>query len=1296
MTQLVVQAAGAVVGYFVSGGNPYGAAIGWSLGAAVAPLLEPDKNAYGPRLEELRFSRSSYGVTVPIVLGAMRVGANIIWLGEVEEVAAKQKVGKNAYSTSFSYRQSFAATLCDGPVAGVRRIWFDNQLVYSTVAGDVITALEAGKLSELMTVYAGTESQLPDPVMESEMGVGEVPAYRGICYVVFERLDLTQWGNRLPNINAEVIESGSYTSPVLISELPIGVTGGAARMVGATIEMADWTGGGAPQCQLRVMNPSSGAIVGSQYFLSPPITPLVANDPFPCVNDPRVAYADAGDPNPPLIDPGPPPVYAVTGRGMWLMAATVADAVTGLPRAVVVANSFSVGTTNQVIDFCLVFGDYIYAIGGAGAGGITASNPPVLRAFRFDPLNLFVSTLPTYELRLDVLGVVGSGGAPWLATDGTYLYARWSGFVTKAYSVFKFTAELALVEEISTGLGSYAVPFAVWDGMLLDAFSILLPNYSLAQRKLNGDGTATLMGTAGSRPLNGAFFPTFLPLGGGMVLANDGEWSMVPQLSNAGRTLAQTITSIAARVGVTAGELDVTACTQSVSGLVIDRQMSARAALQPLLLAYGVDAVESAGRVKFVPRGGAPVTSMLEAEFGASREGAGGAAFERSRQHQSELPQAVSVQYSDLDAAYEVGSQPAARGQVVNDVNVSVPLPLALTAADAAKIANRALYEAWASRSRRAFSTTARYAALEPTDVVWIEHVDGRKTRERIDSKQEDDGLISWETTADDDGAQLQVSNGMPLPPPAEIGGPPAVSRGIVFEAPPLRDEHGSVLGIYASAAPFGPSWPGAELWVNTPGDSDYLSVAALPTPGVVGQALTALSARGATVGQLSPEVLDVSLTGGEPATVTEPEWLAGANLAYVGGELIRYREKSSIAGGWRLKGLMRGQHGTDYAGAGHAVGDVVVLLDDLSAVPLVIRPSNEIEATREFRAVTLGASVLATPATRLLLKGRTLRPLSPVHVTMVRQANGDRTIRWFRRTRAWQDWREAADIPLLDAPEQYALKILRVDNGALLREATVGVAEYTYTAAQIATDWPIVPPASIRVQVAQISSLVGAGEWADTTVAWAGDYNYQFVRDFNEYATAGQAIADMSAFGLAPSVSSSQPTGAGWPSGTRAARLSNNSASLTDVKGRFDAVPAFSDGALRWRTPKIYNVFGTNKHAGMVARTTYWRNNTVGFGYAVNVYHQPGGSYVRIGRGDNANTGNYTQLAVASLGTTSTDVSEFVWRLNGTSHKVWVDGILRLDVTDSAITAAGQCGLWFYGDYQEAADFDDIRIDHN
>jgi hypothetical protein len=71
-----------------------------------------------------------------------------------------------------------------------------------------------------MRIYRGTATQLPDPLIEAKQGTGRAPAWRGLAYVVFERLPLDDFGNRIPAFQFEVVRP--------VGKLEAGNRGGGA------------------------------------------------------------------------------------------------------------------------------------------------------------------------------------------------------------------------------------------------------------------------------------------------------------------------------------------------------------------------------------------------------------------------------------------------------------------------------------------------------------------------------------------------------------------------------------------------------------------------------------------------------------------------------------------------------------------------------------------------------------------------------------------------------------------------------------------------------------------------------------------------------------------------------------------------------------------------------------------------------------------------------------------------------------------------------------------------------------
>ncbi|WP_247880367.1 hypothetical protein [Ochrobactrum sp. Q0168] len=81
--------------------------------------------------------------------------------------------------------------MAEGEIAFIRRVWADGQELD-------LTEIE-------MRVYRGDAAQQPDPLIEAKQGTGNAPAYRGTAYVVFERIPLDTFGNRLPQFEFEVV-----------------------------------------------------------------------------------------------------------------------------------------------------------------------------------------------------------------------------------------------------------------------------------------------------------------------------------------------------------------------------------------------------------------------------------------------------------------------------------------------------------------------------------------------------------------------------------------------------------------------------------------------------------------------------------------------------------------------------------------------------------------------------------------------------------------------------------------------------------------------------------------------------------------------------------------------------------------------------------------------------------------------------------------------------------------------------------------------------------------------------------
>jgi hypothetical protein len=226
MATLVLSAAGAALGgalmpagVSLFGATLSGAVLGRAVGATVGRYIDEAlfgasgqtrivENT-GARLADLQVTSSSEGTPIPRIFGRARLGGQIVWATRFEERVRREtnvsgggggggKGGGGApqqttVTVDYRYYANFAVALCEGPITRLGRVWADGK--------------EINLANYTTRLYRGDEAQLPDALIEAKQGAGNAPAYRGIAYVVFERLPLAAFGNRIPQLNFEVFRA---------------------------------------------------------------------------------------------------------------------------------------------------------------------------------------------------------------------------------------------------------------------------------------------------------------------------------------------------------------------------------------------------------------------------------------------------------------------------------------------------------------------------------------------------------------------------------------------------------------------------------------------------------------------------------------------------------------------------------------------------------------------------------------------------------------------------------------------------------------------------------------------------------------------------------------------------------------------------------------------------------------------------------------------------------------------------------------------------------------------------------
>jgi len=535
-----------------------------------------------------------------------------------------------------------------------------------------------------------------------------------------------------------------------------------------------------------------------------------------------------------------------------------------------------------------------------------------------------------------------------------------------------------------------------------------------------------------------------------------------------GRATNQPLAAVVGEICAASGVTRVV--TDDLFGLVRGFQQpdvtSARAALQPLLLAYGCDVVERGGRLAFRNRTGrvtAEVTSddlVLASDLDGS--------FETTRAADVETAGLVRLGYVDAQSSFEIRAAEArfpdeeARGVSQTD------LPLALTRNEGVAMVERWLAEARVARDSARFAVPKSRFAIGAGDVILKDGL-----RYRIDRVE---------------AAEAQILDAVRVEPgvyqPSDSDGEVIVTRTFVAPVP--------VTPVFLDL----PLLTGEEVQ-----HAPHIAVAAEPWPGSVGvwsssqdqgYALNRLIAGSSVIGvtespllRASPGLWDrgtplrIKISNGELASADLLSVLNGANAMAIGDgsaanwEVMQFAEAQIVATDtYEVSMRLRGQLGTDAVMPEvWPVGSTVVLLD--LALTQIDLPLSARGLARHYR-IGLAARGLDDPnvTTRVeAFDGIGLRPYGVAHLRATTDGAGTVTLGWKRRTRISGDSWQAAEVPLGEESEAYLVRIVHAEE--IKAEYTTSGTGFSYSAAMRATDGV---SGSYQVQVAQMSVLFGPG----------------------------------------------------------------------------------------------------------------------------------------------------------------------------------------------------------------------------
>jgi hypothetical protein len=1004
------------IGYIIGSaiGGPVGGSIGYLIGSAIGTAFT--KGNPGPQLEPPKLSGSSYGHAIPIIYATRRVPGEIIWAGIPVPHKTKQGKGSAGPETT-TYTQSFAVLLADcstGPMISVPKIWADSTVILDD-SGD------SGQLpTQPIVVYLGTDDQEIDPTMEAELGVGNTPAYRRYCYLMFNDYDLRPWGNRIPAITAQVVQNGGDI-PVRISSFDPSPEIVSTNAVSAT----HWDGE-----ELTV-----GEYDGFFSTYSENVFDMQGN----------ILSSTLGLP----LDGSPNQIFPLAN-----LAAAQANGIWWAKDQQVTAISFNPigGTTGRAACGGFYHGDVVYALcnnPGTGFVGVGAWHCP-------GGVFGVTSTEAYAAIDFGVADVLSNYVIGTTNNDNRCYIVR---LVSSVLTLEEYDETLTLLRSFNLtgqagnlvgGAGFYVfndIFCCCQDGPILARAAAfrLEDNFSLTPLGTIAHGAGSIIGMGDE--------------GTGYCITSDGIISLYPPAEPV--TLAFIVGDISARVSCPS--YDVAALESIlVKGYAIDRQSTGRDNITPLQSAYFFDMVERAGTMTAVLRGGESMISIPQADLACHVYSPGStdlpALIEITDTQELELPAQIAISYLDPDTDYQVGTQYARRQATTSQLTLTAQLAIVLTAQEAQAIAEASLYAAWVERFGLAIQVSREYWEYEPTDVVtaegWLFAV-----RDKNDSVP---GVVRFEGVASN---RAVYNQGQAIGDPGQGFTPIVLNPFVPVEALlldlPLLTGADSPNGFYAAFIPETDTpWPGARLYKSIDGGGSYTNIDASNIAAITGTIADATPgfSGGNTIDASTIVHVVLGAAGGE-LTSTDYDTLLSSyttNLCLFGLEIGQYMTATLTAPGeYDLTNWLRGRFGTEWAIDAHGVNETFVALPT-SANPVAL--FNELGSPSIlYKTVTMGGVLADVTAQSFVNNGMALRPYSPVQASggPIDPFDGTAQINWTRRTRIGGAWVNFNDVPLSEPSELYVVQIWN-STFTLVARIITGLTSptYTYSAADQVTDF--------------------------------------------------------------------------------------------------------------------------------------------------------------------------------------------------------------------------------------------------
>lgn len=1109
MARIALTIAGYALGAAV--GQPMlGAWAGGMLGSYLFPEAMADAPAQKDSdLQNIQVQTAAYGEPIRRVWGSMRLAGNMIWIAPIERLETRWTLPGG---TPFTV--DMAIGVCKGPVSKILRIWADRQLLYDVREGNA-NVVQASSID--ITVYLGTETQTADPTIESYEGSGNVPAYRGLCYVLFRTFPLQFFGNHIPNFEFEVA-TNLNPDVETYAELD-GVTASATDRDNIIFHPDELHFTIVSDGSWRKFYTLTNTLVLSKEHTSPKIP---ANDGGFDIDENNIIHTIK-------VSSGSQDVLCrLDGETFAEIAASTHIIYYSFERIRV----FRTGTHPYVAvihgavsaNALYITNRYTYTFGG-GVDEIILSPPSDTEWASIDLDEdegviwaVCKSTSATPRSRVVKITVF---------TDGSYTQQIWDitsniddsdeilydsdtdTLVIASDSdnkIIFFDADTMTYDSENvipvpgheftvTGDLKSAWRRGVFNGYLYygaepqdDPYRYMIQGINVVTR-----GTELRWGISRTDcgDLGGYSGSCYCQLTHSMILVCPGASStsdytkyLMDRSAALKVSLSSIVEDICEDVGLDeSSDLDTSELTDLVQGFAVTRQIPARSALKSLMSAYFFDVVDSGGVLKFVKRGGDATFTLSENDLAAHSSGEQRPQIVvSSRQQELELPASIDLMYVDYDADYATAIQRENRLNTQSREKISLRFPIVLDKDEAKQICVKHLANVWMQRTRHLVSTHRKFSFLDPADVGTIARGDATYTV-RIEEVSYRGGQIILKTVEENAATYESDAIGNDVPDDGEdeidYTGHTLL---LLIDCSLIRATENSP-GVQIVTLGYGDQWTGAAIYKSNSNTWPLQQPWAMTTKdAIIAKSLDILG------DVTDPWIWDegssvnVSLIDSTDSlsSATKADVLNGSNLAILGDEIIQWRTATLESDGtYTLTGLLRGRRGTEWAIGTHAVGEYFILLntDNIAFEEVSI---DEKGTVKWYRPQSFGMGWNTGTIQAFVFAANNMKPLSPQHVAGTRDGSNNLTITWIRRTRMNGEWIDGGDVALGETTEAYEVDIL--DGSTVVRTIEITSESATYTAAQQTNDG-LTPGDPVDMIIYQISTVIDRGFGTEATV---------------------------------------------------------------------------------------------------------------------------------------------------------------------------------------------------------------------